>query len=106
VALHCDGQQPSLDMHTLCCLSLTHSAVQVPPLTSLRSWHPTAGQVVGQLDSGSQVSTPSLTPLSHLTLQSLSFVALHAEGQQPSLLAQAVWFPATTQVASQVVAEP
>jgi hypothetical protein len=90
VALHCDGQQLSPDIHAVCCLSLTHSAVQVPPLISLRSSHPTGGQVVGQLDSGSQVSIPSLTPLSHLALQSLSFVALHPEGQQPSLFAQAV----------------
>jgi hypothetical protein len=100
VALQFDGQQPSLDTHAVCCLSLTHSAVQMPALTSFRNWQPTAGHTAGQVESGSQVSIPSLTPLSHLTLQSRSFVVSQPEGQQPSS------FPAITQVASQVVAEP
>jgi hypothetical protein len=106
VALQFDGQQPSLDTHAVCCLSLTHSAVQVPAFTSLRNWQPTAEHVVGQVESGSQVSIPSLTPLSHLTLQSLSFVLLHPEGQQPSSFTQAVSSPAVKQIASQVAAEP
>jgi hypothetical protein len=106
VALQLDGQHPSFDKHAVCWRSLTHAAVQVPPLTSFRSWQPIAGQAVGQLERGSQVSMPSFAPLSHLMPQSRSFVALHPVGQHPSSCTQVVWFPASTQVALQVAAEP
>ena len=73
---------------------------------SFRSWQPTAGQAVGHVDRGSQVSIPSLTPLSHLMAQSRSLLALHPAGQQPSSETQDVSMPLATHVAVQVAADP
>ena len=46
------------------------------------------GLIVGQELAGSQVSLPSSTPLPQLGEQSVSLVALHPVGQQPSAEAQ------------------
>jgi hypothetical protein len=61
----------------------THFAVQAAAVPcSIRSWHPTAGHVVGQ-SAPSQVSlqATSLTPLPHLQLQSSSVAFVHPEAQ-------------------------
>jgi hypothetical protein len=105
-ALQPDGQQPSPARHSVCRRSLTHWAEQVPGLTSLRSWQPCAGQAVGQLASGSQVSLTSLVPLSQTARQSRSWLAVQPGGQQPSSEVQAVSFPVSTQMALQVAALP
>ena len=49
--------------------------------------------------TGSQVSPRSTTPLPHLGVQSLSLVALQADGQHPSPFAQAVCMAAFRQAA-------
>ena len=84
VAKHPGGQQPSPGMQAVCCRSFTHSAVQVLAFTSLRSWQPSAAQVVGQETRGSQVSLPSLAPLPHMIMQSASVSTVQPAGQQPS----------------------
>jgi hypothetical protein len=106
VLLQVEGQQSSPEAQVVCCLSFTHSAVQLPGLTSFLSWQRIAGQAVGQLASGSQVSDPSLTPLSHLVAQSLSVVALQPGGQHPSLALQVVSGAISMHRAVHVAAEP
>ena len=50
---------------------------------------PSSGQVVGQLDGGSQVSPAPTRPSPQVAAQSLSAAALQPGGQQPSPLTQA-----------------
>src|SRR5438093_526476 len=71
VLLQVLGQQQSLFAQAVWTRSFSHSAVQLLPFTSFLCWQPLAGQLVGLVDSGSQVSAPSLMPLSHLIEQSL-----------------------------------
>ena len=59
-------------------------------------------QEVGQEDAGSQVSPGSTTPLPQVGEQSVSVLALHPAGQQPSPETQVlivVWLQATLQLA-------
>jgi hypothetical protein len=56
--------------------------------------------------AGSQVSPRSTTPLPQLGAQSLSLLALQPDGQQPSLLAQAVCMPAFTHATLHIAAVP
>ena len=100
------GQQPSLATHLVCFLSAMHSALQVPPLTSLRSWQPSAGQAEGQPLGGSHSSAPSLALLPQVAWQSLSFSEVQPMGQQPSPSAQALTGPASTHLAVQVSGRP
>src|SRR6185436_10889540 len=51
---------------------------------------PSSGQVVGQLEAGSQVSVLSTRPLPHTGTQSVSFIPLQPGGQQRSPAVQAV----------------
>jgi hypothetical protein len=57
-----------------------------------------------QVDTGSQVSPLSTTPLPHLAGQSLSLLWLQLEGQQPSPDTQLVSWWSFTQAAVQVFA--
>jgi hypothetical protein len=108
LALQPVGQQPSPFAQAVCATSSTHWAWQVCPLTRRRRWHPTAGQAVGQVESGSQVSwqAVSIWLLPQVQLQSASFAVVHPVGQQPSPEAQAVWAPSSTQCAVQSAAVP
>jgi hypothetical protein len=108
LALHAAGQQPSPAVHAVCTVSSTHWAWQVPPLTRRRCWQPMAGQDVGQLVSGSQVSPQldSTWPLPQVQLQSLSFAVVQPDGQQPSPDAQVVCGPSSTHLAVQSAAVP
>jgi hypothetical protein len=108
LALHAAGQQPSPLAHAVWTVSSTHCAWQVPPLTSRCCWHPLAGQLFGQLVSGSQVSwqAGSSWPLPQVQLQSLSFAVVQPDGQHPSPDAHAVCGPSSTQWAVQSVALP
>ena len=59
-------------------------------------------QEVGQDDAGSQVSPGSTTPLPQLGEQSVSVLALHPAGQQPSPdthVVIAVWLQVALQLA-------
>jgi hypothetical protein len=74
-------------------IGVWQTAVQSAALpSSVSSVHglPSSAQLVGQDDTGSQVSPNSTTPLSHTGAQSLSVLALHPAGQQLSPLIQAV----------------
>jgi hypothetical protein len=84
LALQADGQQSSPDAQAVCVRDSSQTALQVPAFFSSRSWQPMAGQLLGQVEVGSQVSPGSFTPLPHLTLQSLSLVVLQPGGQQSS----------------------
>jgi hypothetical protein len=101
LALQLPGQQPSPPMHWVCWRSSTQRALQLPGFSSLRSMQPWGAQLEGQ---GSHSSAPSLTPLPHLALQSLSLPELHPSGQQPSPFRQAVSLRSSTQRALQVPA--
>jgi hypothetical protein len=97
------GQQPSPEAHAVCMPSSTQRAVQVAAVpVSFCFVHPIGGQLVGQLLGGSQVSPASVAPLPQAGLQSLSFVALQPEGQQPSPPTHAVCVPLSTHWAWQV----
>jgi hypothetical protein len=84
LALQALGQQSSPLAQTVCMREFSQAALQVPGFLSSRSWQPMAGQVVGQVESGSQVSPASLTLLPHMTPQSLSLALLQPGGQQSS----------------------
>jgi hypothetical protein len=96
------GQQPSLEAQAVCVREFSQAALQVPAFFSSRSWQPIAGQLVGQLERGSQVSPDSLTPLLHITPQSMSLALLQPGGQQSSPDLQAVSFRSSTHWALQV----
>jgi hypothetical protein len=79
------GQQESPVAHMVCLPASTHLASQVlADPSSFCSVQPIAGQAVGQVSPGSQVSPASTALFPQLALQSLSLVALQAAGQQPS----------------------
>ncbi len=64
-------------------------------------------QLLGHVDTGSQLSPSSVTPLPQLGEQSESMLALHPTGQQPSSEAQAamsVWLQAALQFSALPVA--
>ena len=101
VLLHPVGQQSSPPRHWACTRSFTHWALQVPGLASLRSWHPMAGQVVGQ---GSHSSPRSLARFPQVAMQSESLVSLQAVGQHPSPARHSVCRRSFTQRALQLPA--
>ena len=84
LALQAGGQQSSLEAHVVWVREFSQTALQVPAFFSSRSWQPMAGQLLGQVEVGLQVSPGSFTPLPHLTPQSLSLVLLQPGGQQSS----------------------
>jgi hypothetical protein len=98
-----DGQQPSPEAQTVWAPSSMQCAVQSAAVpVSFRFVQPMAGQVVGQLPGGSQLSPASSTPLPQAATQSLSLVALQPGGQQPSPLMHVVCRWSLTQVAMHV----
>jgi hypothetical protein len=108
LALQAAGQQPSPFTHAVCWTSSTHWAWQESGLASRRNVQPTCGQVVGQLDSGSQCSPQavSIAPLPHWQVQSLSSAVVQPGGQHESPLTHAVSVPVCAQRAVQVSALP
>ena len=103
--LHPVGQQLSPPTHTVCTVSSTQRAVHwlAVPVSFWRV-QPIGGQLVGQLEGGSQFSPVSIAPLPQLGWQSLSLVALQPEGQQLSPPWHSVWVPLATHWAWQVPA--
>jgi hypothetical protein len=101
-------QHASPFVHAVIMLPFTQRASQLStePMR-LRSWHPMAGQDVGQASGPvpvpSHSSSPSLTPLPQSGWQSLSLVALQRlAGQQPSSFLHMFSTPAATHWALQV----
>jgi hypothetical protein len=89
--LQVDGQQPSPWAQVLWTPSSTQTAVQAAAAPCRRFFmQPFQGQVAGQLEVGSHVSPVSTTEFPQRAMQSLSLLALHAAGQQPSPFAQAL----------------
>ncbi len=76
-----------------------------PTGTSRVQGSPSSGQVVGQLDGGSQVSPASTFPSPQDGAQSVSFDAEQPAGQQPSLFRQ-VTIGMCVQLREQSLAEP
>jgi hypothetical protein len=104
-----EGQKPS-DVPLHARADDWHSNVQletVPVRVRTVFASPTqASYCVLQADDGSHFSAASTTELPHTGVQLLSLLALQAEGQQPSPLAQAVCMPAATHWAVQAAAVP
>jgi len=97
VVLQVGGQQPSPCAQAVWVPSATQTAVQLAAApVSFRRAQAIQGQVVGQLEVGSQVSPLSTAPLLHFGMQSLSLVALQPAGQQPSPFMHAVCILSST----------
>ena len=67
----------------------TSQVAALPVISSVVQGLPSS-QVVGHDDFGSQVSPVSTTPFPHFGRQSVSLLALHPTGQQPSPATQVV----------------
>jgi hypothetical protein len=87
--LHAPGQHPSLFTHMVCVPVFTQAAVHVPAFANERSMQACCGQLIGHVDTGSQVSLGlSTMPLPHVAGQSTSRFAgdvLQPGGQHPSI---------------------
>jgi hypothetical protein len=108
LALHADGQHPSPFTHAATTVVFTHLAVQAAAVPcSARCWHPTGGQLAGQLvPSQLSLHATSVTPLPHWQAQSLSFALVHPEAQQPSPLPHVLMTVSFTHTAVQAAAVP
>ena len=104
LALHPAGQQPSLKAAQVVIPVWLQATLQLALLPVILSMvHVLASsQEVGQDDAGSQVSPGSTTPLPQVGEQSVSVLALHPAGQQPSPdthVVIAVWLQVALQLA-------
>ena len=97
IAVQLAGQQPSPDTHDVMVPESTHCRWHIVPC-SVRTVQAWFAHDVGQL-APSQSSPLSRTPLPQTGAQSLSSFALHAPGQQPSLLTHEVCVPAVWHLA-------